>query len=745
MPIQSNVRVETRDANQRVDTGRSSEQAVQVRERGGGGQQPVEVQQRTEVREAPVQRQQYQQASPSYVEQAAARDMGSMARTQPQAQTQQRVQEQPAMRNIRQATADSGMAAATQAARGIPVIDASQVAGMPVMSSRTPTYDEATRMGIHEALAESGADLISARMGSRGAATPAVPSAQAAATLETMRISNRQESAADRSQATMEARSQQSAAQVNTEPVVSQQSNSQQATVDSARPNSIFNRSFGWNGKSREARTRQPSTKRPSSVIKAVKDRMASSFKRSGIGYRIYQKMLALPTLGFREVGVGLQEIIAAQEQDPTMLNRLLQTVSDEPVDIGMWSAKELATFINQHDIYVGTFKPPNNRGQDVQRRRLRVLMTEQRGIYLHPVMAAMYTADFDGDDMEVSLDPQVAELAKDPMDYMVGVDGKQSLNIDFLPVSKIIDGYAEGKTARDYVREVILSSIANLDGRTLRPLIDAIIELGNTEMLDGDSQAAAYGKVFDEARKVADAATDADKNASDALMSRLCQSVYHGMQVIKVQNALTTIDADIVGMDNLPDPRSYDDSAIYKLADGIVNGVVPNNFQELKVMLSGFIGNVKGKNAPFRFTADVGKMMKMDSRLQIGDGTYRVNPNDADQMRMFFESTVKFAESRIMAREIKQAGRSQYYTQLMRDRVIKEIGFPDSVKPDGTPRYDSYAQFLDEFWRSYNRNSAIINEANLVYLSNMGIASDSNRGLVSPLNPSPGGLTLSL
>jgi hypothetical protein len=91
------------------------------------------------------------------------------------------------------------------------------------------------------------------------------------------------------------------------------------------------------------------------------------------------------------------------------------------------------------------------------------------------------------------------------------------------------------------------------------------------------------------------------------------------------------------------------------------------------------------------------------------------------------------------MAKEIKKAGRSQYFTQLMRDKVIREVGFPDRRKSDGSRR--TFKEFLDDFYRSYTKNSALINEANLVYLSNMGIANDSNRGIVSPLVESKGGL----
>lgn len=732
MPANVTTRVDTRaNESQRVDI-RPSESAVQIQDRGAN--QAVEVQpaQRTEVREAPVQ--QATQAprqsggGDMYLAQAASRDLGSLAqpRTQAQAQTQQRTVMGP---TVAQASGMEPIPRQAPASRGVPVIDASSVGNLQAMSSRPGGYSPST---VDVVL--SGAALGEARMEGREDDLNdrnVVPSMTAMKTMDAARMTRR-ENAASTSQETMEQRSQQSAAQATD---ASTRATSVREVEDN-KPNSIFNRSFGYSGKSREARTKQASLKRPSSIINAVKDRAARAFKRSGVGVRVYGKMLALPSLDFREVGLGVQEIVAAVDQDPGMVNRLLGE------DVSMWSASELTHFINSHEIYVGTFKPPNNRGQDVQRRRLRILTSQRRGIYLHPIMAAMYTADFDGDDMEVSLDPEVAELARDPMDYMVGIDGKQSLNVDFLPVVKIIGKYAEGKNERDFVKEVMFSWLfgadgkpifSGLDGRTISPLVDAVLKLSDSAVGgDSDAQAIEWGNVFQKARQVADVYSNGNKSRSDSMTSRLCQSVYNGMRAIKYYNTLTVIGADT---NDMPTPRTYDDSAIYRIIDeSMQEGSVPNNFQDLKLMLSGFLGNVKGKNAPFRFSADVGKMMKMDSRLQIGD-EFVVDPNNREQMQMFFESTVKFMESRRMAREVKVAGRSQYYTQLMRDRVIKEVGFPES--------YANYSDFLTAFYVSYNRNSSIINEANLVFMANMGISFGSNRGLVSPLNPSRGGVTL--
>lgn len=729
MPANVTTRVDTRaNGGQRVEVP-SGDSVVSVRERETNQVSDAQPVQRADVAQNASGRQDVQAVpgnnNDAYLTQAVSRDFSSLAKPQEQERVGSREQQRIAVSpTIAQA---SGMAQARQQqqpqSRGIPVVNASDVQNMPVMSSRSATdFSQSTQNAVQggAALLEARMEGGEARLNKYGQVTDSVPSARAMSTMETARV-NARERSDNTSRETVEARSQQSAAQTT--------GTSTAQKVAEGKPDSIFNRSFGYNGKSREPRTRQAPMKRAASIVKAAQDRAARAFKRSNVGVRVYGKMLGLAHLGLRDIGIGVQEIVAVANQNTDMLSRLLNT------DVAMMSTTELVQFINNNEIYVGTFKEPSNRGPDVQRRRLRILTDHQRGIYLHPIMAAMYTADFDGDDMEVSFDPGVAKLAKDPMAHMIDVDGKQTLNTDFLSVAELVDGYSKGRSARDFVREVILEFIANMDGRTARPLVDAILQLGKTADKGGDAQAAAWGDLFRTARQVSDILNPNNTANSDRMMERIVRSVQQTMRDIAYQNVLTTIDADIVATEALPTPRTYDDSAVFRIIDdSMQNGSVPNNFQDLKILLSGFLGNVKGKNAPFRFSADVGKMMKMDPRLQVGS-EFVVDPSNDEQMQMFFESTVKFMQSRRMAREIKTAGRSHYYTQLMRDKVIGEVGFPET--------YENYSDFLNAFVASYNRNSAIINEANLVFTTNMGIASDSNRGLVSPLNPSPGGVTL--
>lgn len=497
---------------------------------------------------------------------------------------------------------------------------------------------------------------------------------------------------------------------------------------DTGRPDTEMNKPSGWRQASREPRLRQPSQRRHSSVAESEKRRAARSFNNEGVGYRIYGKVNGYANLDMHDVGVGSAEVFAAVQQDPSMITKLLSKYSDDVPDLSSLNVTEISKFINSEDIWVATFKPPDNRSQDAQSRRLRVLEDHARGIYLNPIMAAMYTADFDGDDMTISFDPDVEQMVLNPMEQLVDIFGDQTLNTDFLYVARIYD--MPDMSARDYVRIRMLSSISQADWRTVTPLIDAILRLGETEGNE-KQQAAAWGEVFRQAREVSNRLARHSIERSNLIMSRIVKGVYDGMYELYTSRILDPLTKSALSM---PDPVSYEDQALYEVLDGIVAGEAPNNFQDLKVMLTGYLGEVIGKNASFRFTADVGKVTKMDTRLQIGNGDFVVDPNDSSQMQSLFETTMKYAYSHRMAVEYKKAGHSAYYTQIIKERVISEVGMPEA--------HESYKDFIDAFVESYMTASSVINQANMSLDSSMRIV--GNPTSVSILKSSNGGMTAS-
>lgn len=673
---------------------------------------------------------QYRQAyessqSPSYdLSQSVASEMASRFAAQPRQQSQERPATQEQTHQARHFARMAGIDAES-VRQGSPEEERDAVS-FDVMSARPD------QTGTFDMMTDANAELARARSNSNGLLSAPYPSAMATDFYERQKIKERSDREIE--SVRQESRGLASAPVPSTMAMETldrfRETSENSPVIDDSKP------TYDYSLRNREPRTKLPSQKRPVSIRKKEKDKASRAFKRSGVGRRIFGKVIGKPSLGFRDIGIGIQDMMAVIRQNPEAFNRLLSKYSDEPVDVTGWSSDQIIDYLKKNEVYVGTAKPPDNQFEDAQTRRLLALEDEQRGIYLHPIVVAIYTADIDGDEMNVSFDVQDAMIFSDPMNLLIGISGKQNLNTDFLPVAEIVGEYEPNKTDYDYVREVIFSAFSQIDGRTFRPLVEAVLELGKTSKKDGDAQSEAWEEVFRCSREVANIVTNNKENASNDLMSRLCEAVYSGMRDLVKHNVQKDAGSEILTDEQLPDIRAYDDSVLYKVLDGIVRGEAPRNFQDLRVAMHGFLGNIKGKNAPFRFTADIGKLMKMDSRLRLSDGSYEVDPNDDYKMQLFFESTMEYASSYRMSIEIKKAGRSEYYTQRMRSEVINEVGFPE--------RYETYQDFLNRFCVSYRRHSAIINESNLVYDTRMGISSSSNRGIVSPLNESDGGVTLS-
>jgi hypothetical protein len=277
-----------------------------------------------------------------------------------------------------------------------------------------------------------------------------------------------------------------------------------------------------------------------------------------------------------------------------------------------------------------------------------------------------------------VSLDPSLAENAKDPMRHLIGVDGAQSLDMNFLYVSELHGEYRDGRTKSEYVREVILERWSRMrkNAGEFDDLVDSIVALSETALQGEDERAKAYGDVFRAARRYSDAMTNSEL-ASDRWMSDIVNAVFEGMRFLGTVHALNTI-GEVRPMEGMERPKLPCDEAIMRVVDGMVTGVMPNNFQELKILMNGFLGNAAGKNAAFRFTADVGKMMKFDDRFKVGDGAYEFKQDDDEAMAEVLQKTVKYAYSQKKSVDVKKAGKSLYLNDLLRRKVIGEVGFPD-------------------------------------------------------------------
>lgn len=477
---------------------------------------------------------------------------------------------------------------------------------------------------------------------------------------------------------------------------------------------------------------------RPSSQKKPIRDALSDRFGGNGVGTKIYGKANGNNKLRLDEVGIGVQELAAVIEQNPDMVDELIRS-GLRPDEAAQFSSTrdlligEVVDLINGHRIEAFTAKPPDNQGADMQRRILRILEDEQRGLYLHPIMFAMYTADADGDDMFVSLDKSTVKNARSPMELLVEVTGEAMLKAEWLSVAPIVDGYEEGKTARDYVREVMLSrwsrpqmtaQMTAAARSRLSGVVDAVIALSETHDKGTSAQAAAWGDLFRAIQAFSNAYAaerrgnlNARERFDNQVMSDMLLSIYRGIRSIAMGSYATAY-GRIVRSDQMPDPITPSDNALYHVLDGMVMGKAPNNALELRVAMNAYLGNVQGKNAPFRFTGNFGKLIKLDKRLRIGS-EYVVDPNNEDDMRDFLEATIDYAYAERLVLERKIDGKELHYKDVLRDSVIDEVGFPE--------QYGTALDFVMAFAESYNRNAAQINESNLVWLSTMAMDSSAS------------------
>lgn len=461
-----------------------------------------------------------------------------------------------------------------------------------------------------------------------------------------------------------------------------------------------------------------PSMHQQSDVAKKNANSQVQSIKEETDGGRLWAKLIPMSSLGLREVMVGINDIMEAIKVDPTPLNSLVSSYVGEEVDLSTMEAKDVADLINSLDIYVAMAKPPHNVSADYQRRLLRIgTGPVQRGIYLNPCIASVYNADYDGDDANVSFVPSAWRNLYDPMELLLDYDGNIRMDLDYLPMFTEMTP-PSGVTIEDYVSGVILAQY----GVNTKEIADAIIKL---------SEAATNPKARDSAwvgliRAISKACNDkyyrtTANMMTDKILSDLI-NVYqeNGNQIL---NRIADESSRIA-----PEFARYtrDDQNIVLMLESWVFGSLPNNFQEFRVSMHTFFGDVEGKNAPFRFTADIANAVKMHPDLRLGDGTFQVDPNNEVQLKMFWDCLMSTAQSQKMTKEVFRTAHNMTTMSDVRKRVIEEVGFPDSKLKDGSPRYANFVEFLDAFGNSYAKWTSLINSANVKFNQRYGIADNS-------------------
>ncbi len=432
---------------------------------------------------------------------------------------------------------------------------------------------------------------------------------------------------------------------------------------------------------------------------KKLEDDTEARVKRKVFGGdTLYGKIIGDPRLGMREVSIGTREL---QELVGTPKSPIIDRVMKESgVELNPDSETflfDLIDAINNSNIVVGTTKSPVNRGSSAQARILRIHYGT--GIHLHPIMAKQYNADFDGDEMNVIFKRRSFSRFRDPMEYLIDVEGEVSLDPDFFLPMRLYndDNVTERSNAFEYVDEVMLRGIESERDRKI--VRKAIVEY---------CQSPSSDSLTNLARAISDVSRGMQEKRFTR-MGNILFDIYDGMRELRIRQAeIIANDSGDVGpiSDAMPNATGVD-RILLDFVDGIVDGRPGMNMQDVKSDICAYLGEADNKNISFRITADLAKLFRIDQRISIG------------QMDDVLETLMTYAVSERMSNEAYAPEKQKSISDMVRSNIISEIGMPGDSS-------DGFRNYLIRFVNAYHDEARKVNIAAVQYQNNMAMSKNA-------------------
>lgn len=338
----------------------------------------------------------------------------------------------------------------------------------------------------------------------------------------------------------------------------------------------------------------------------------------------------------------------------------------------------------------VAVFKSPNLAPQSSA--RLKMLIVDGDLIEMHPMTYKQFNADTDGDSATISCDQGTIRRCVDSVDYLIDLAGDLMIDPDFFP--RYI---APGGIKPDGIEEATLEAIKSVvtsDDRLARLMRDAYFAA------DADEFSNAFEVFLSEAHK---------KNRGALL--KMITDAYSLLQGLRSDHfgytRPTLTDAEL--MQFMPKPQSAEDRRLYDftgnaiaLRESLQPGRGVANFQMLRAMMHDYLGEPKGTNPSYRFTANMAKpFTNYSDRIRIGSNYVDI---PADEV---VKCTLRFIESAKMSEALTLANRAKLASELIKDLVRKEVG----SLPDGGS--DNLA-WLNKFFVAYQKIAPVVNAANI-------------------------------
>lgn len=442
----------------------------------------------------------------------------------------------------------------------------------------------------------------------------------------------------------------------------------------------------------------------------------------------IYAKITADADLAFDEIGIGTEDLREALSIPNSGLRSLIAEVRDgealpEDVEEALAQLKEVC---QSKDFYVGVFKSPNLEAESSRKMVMRVI--EGRGLRMHPLALKGFNADTDGDDACVSFFKKAIARCVDAIDYLINLAGDLTIDPDFMPFYVRRGGAEPSKGSKRHALEFIKETIAH-DERLAQVICDMYFA-------EPDAREAAVARLSEELRRAYPG-----RRGRAKLVSR-CYKQLRRLEVAQFGFGRPHLTNDEM-MAHLPKPESENDRKLYRFTEALLDEVTVKssgvaNFQDLRAMMRDCLGEPKGTNPSFRFTANVAKMfVNYDDRVHIGsanivemeDGTIEI------PMKELLNGVLKFVESAKISDSLDVHERGKQAKETLSESIRNEVG----MLPDGS--YEGLREFVNRFVVSYRRNSKLISAANFEVSTEWGLKQDFPMPKMETLNDLARGL----
>lgn len=485
------------------------------------------------------------------------------------------------------------------------------------------------------------------------------------------------------------------------------------AAVDEAE------RNVDWRQKVKEAKPKRMGGFRMHRFAKSVKDSVKNALSGKRVvpsGDNLNSKAVSSPGLGLsiQDVSVGTDAMLELIRNDTTFLDRVNKKseeyvanrkpgheefVTDFKVDdfVGGdsfdsdYAAAAMGAFmdqVNKLNINVVVSKSPISEKSSTQIRRVR--MHVGQGIAIHPLAAKGFTADFDGDGITVHFGTRFFDGAENCMEYLRGIDGKSLIDLDFFPMPHIDDASEFASNVLPGVKnaDALAKACNKKDADEIARLIEQ--EYPVTEDMDYRQSNSMY---INRARLI------------DRLYTHMLEKHRQGILDISVEsNFIPPEKLDAIEL-------TPEDMVLQQIISDAVKGQMPPNYQQFVSDLARFNGDIAGKNPHFRIGADLGKLMKFDQFVFVGE---------SDMKKLWIMSCAA-ANAKIMANKVFATEKKTSRAEWKKLYVIERAKVP--VDRDGNAQ--DFNAWYEKFRDAYNSATYIQDVPKDQYRSDMRVIGD--------------------